>query len=369
MKISDFENQQIPIKEMLTLISAPILVCHPTTQKIIFSNEAASDLFSYLDQNLSELSLVDVIAPQSIKIVNALIDLATQSEEKSRYFERGIFIQRKSKRQIETDLQAGLMKTSQGSLLVFIFHDLSEIRKQQNEKNQLLEASLQLSKLADVGRLAAGIAHELNNPLSILLGYTENLRSLADSGQLTPEEIKLNLAPIEKSAERMAKLISKMLTSLRQQEVKLQKVDLKSIVHDSVEFVKAGFKNNPIDISVEVDSMPVIADPLGIEQVITNLMTNASDALENQTERKIRIKGHIRNNRAYLEVWNSGDPIPPEVQKHLFTPFISTKPQGKGTGLGLYMSFQIIKSHHGELKFESKEKLGTRFYMDFPIAA
>lgn len=214
------------------------------------------------------------------------------------------------------------------------------------------------------------MAHELNNPLAILDGYSESLEEMIRNEDYNPELMLKNILPVRKSAKRMSQIVTKMMGKIRSQDVNFEVKALPQVVQESLIILEEVIHAQSIRLTVDVKEQWIKCDGTQVEQIITNIVMNAFNALENRKEgREIRITSSEKNGMNVLEVWNNGDPIPDQVQAKIFTPFFTTKQPGEGTGLGLFMSFNIMKAHTGELSFKSNAGFGTSFYLTFPKVA
>ncbi|HSB71358.1 MAG TPA: [Fe-Fe] hydrogenase large subunit C-terminal domain-containing protein [Candidatus Methylomirabilis sp.] len=226
------------------------------------------------------------------------------------------------------------------------------------------EALMQSEKLASMGQLAAGVAHEVNNPLGVVLMYTHLLLGEIEKGH----PIREDLAMIAEQADRCKKIVAGLLDFARQNRVLLQTTDVRELVERSLRAVPA-----PEHIRVEVQHG--LEDPLcecdvdQMIQVVTNLISNALAAMPEAGTLQIRTGGDARQVR--LEVRDSGTGILKEHMSKIFTPFFTTKRMGKGTGLGLAVTYGIVKMHRGEITVKSNADpaagpTGTTFIVSIP---
>lgn len=229
---------------------------------------------------------------------------------------------------------------------------------------------IQSGKLAAVGTLAAGVAHELNQPLMIIRGYAQELlkdRRIAD------HEIREDLQRIEAQTTRMVAIITRLRDFSRESKGHRRVTDLNQLVRDTLTFLSRQLKTRDITVLQELDpALPSVwTDPLQIEQVLLNLLTNAGDAMETEGRGVITIRTELApNNRVALSVTDTGPGIPADVQPRIFDPFFTTKEVGKGTGLGLSICHGIVEEHGGHLTVESPvvDGRGTRLTMSLPCA-
>jgi len=213
---------------------------------------------------------------------------------------------------------------------------------------------LQAQKMESLGKLAGGVAHEINTPLSIILGYSQLLQEGAQEGGQLREDLKL----IEKQAKICRKIVSDLLGFSRQREPLLIEMDLRAGIEETVKMVRHTFALRGVAIDSELGDAPVWAagDPEKLKQVWMNLLDNALDALtasEGGGVIAVRCRADAERGRAVVSVADTGSGIAASDQSKIFDPFFSTKPTGKGTGLGLSVSFGIVQDHGGAVSAAS----------------
>jgi PAS domain S-box-containing protein len=267
------------------------------------------------------------------------------------------------------------------------------------ERVRMEQIIIQSEKMSTVGGLAAGMAHEINNPLGIILqavqiivqrlspdlsknlavanAHEVDLHSL--QAYLDERDIMRYLEEIKLSGLRASNIVKDMLQFSRKSEFEARPVELNIIVEQALVLarkdydLKKNYDFNDIEIKKELttDQVLVTCVKNEIEQVILNLLKNASQALFEQgrnTDRWIRLRTCKDKNTAKIEVEDNGPGIDPKVQKRIFEPFFTTKTVGKGTGLGLSVSYMIITNHHrGTIEVNSDGRSGTRFTICLPI--
>jgi two-component system NtrC family sensor kinase len=248
---------------------------------------------------------------------------------------------------------------------------LSRARKETDRTESELSGQLvHAAKLASVGELAAGIAHEINNPLAIIAEETGMLMDLQDpqfGRTLTTEELNSRLDAIHSATFRCRDITQKLLSFVRQRGVKILPHDINEIVDEAAD----GLLGYELPLShIEVvkrygdDLPPVLTDQGQIVQVLINLMQNAVDAMESGG--RLTLETRRRDGRVSVSVRDTGCGMTPEQLEHIFTPFYTTKPATKGTGLGLSVSLSIIKNLGGEFFVDSEPGVGSRFRFDLP---
>ena len=235
------------------------------------------------------------------------------------------------------------------------------------DEKRLTDQLLQQEKLAAIGQLVSGVAHELNNPLAGVLAFSQLLHEEAQ-----PESEQANaLEIIQQEARRAAKIVSNLLTFARQHQPERTLTDLNQVVLDTLELRRYTLRMHQIELEVDLDhSLPLTwADPFQLQQVCLNLVTNAEYALiEHQGERRLRVSTSRRDgDQIMITVADSGMGIARADLDRVFNPFFTTKPVGKGTGLGLSISDGIIREHGGRIHAQSVPGAGATFTIELPL--
>jgi signal transduction histidine kinase/CheY-like chemotaxis protein len=240
------------------------------------------------------------------------------------------------------------------------------IKEDISERKRLQEHLTQSEKLAAMGQLLASVAHELNNPLSVLSGHAALLKTSSDP-KIADRAVKMIHA-----AERCARIVRNFLTLARQRPPERTRVDLNQVVRDALELVAYPIRVDNIELGLELsERLPrLTADSHQLHQVAINLLTNAQQALrEAPRPRYIRVttRAGADERSVVLEVTDNGPGISEEIQAKLFEPFFTTKPPGEGTGLGLAICQGIVNTHHGTLQVVSAPGQGATFRMELPV--
>ncbi|TAJ28569.1 MAG: hypothetical protein EPO64_04515, partial [Nitrospirae bacterium] len=228
-------------------------------------------------------------------------------------------------------------------------------------KNRELEEAreeLALSqKLASVGTLAAGVAHELNNPLTIILGFTAQLLSRATPSPPPQAELEKSLGRIQEAALRTKKIVEGFLLFARMKKPKKVPVPLNQVLMKAIDTVADQFAADHIRVLTRLapDLPHLSGDPGQIEQVVLNILTNAHHALrQNHVKGTVTVTMATEADRIRLVLENDGPPIPTEHLSRVFDPLFTTKEPGKGTGLGLSICYGIIREHGGTIRAENR---------------
>lgn len=248
---------------------------------------------------------------------------------------------------------------------VGVFTDMREVLRMRKD---LEEAHLQLvesERIASIGKMAAGVAHEINNPLSGILIYAELLRESLKKDLQHSKDI----TEIIDQTMRCKNIVSDLLEFSRQAVGKISSFSLKELIDKTLSLMvnQAFF----YDISVTTDIDPDIPEAIGdmgqLQQVFTNLFINAADAMDGKGNLEIKARFDAEKNQFVIRVSDTGPGIPEALQKKIFEIFFTTKPAGKGTGLGLTITKNIMKLHGGDVKIESPPGGGTTFVLELPL--
>jgi two-component system NtrC family sensor kinase len=250
---------------------------------------------------------------------------------------------------------------------VMAIHEITELRRTEFEIHRQREALLQSEKIADMGRLLAGVAHELNNPLSIVLGQATLLRD-----EVAGRPRARRAEAIQAAAERCARIVRSFLALARQEPQSRAAVDVSHLLEETAHILRYPLRVDGVELYVELPTgaPPLLADGHQLQQVLINLATNAQHALKTTASpRRLTLAArHDAPARTMtIEVSDNGPGIPAEVQARIFEPFFTTKPQGEGTGLGLSLCRGIVESHGGTISVRSGPGSGATFLIELPL--
>jgi two-component system NtrC family sensor kinase len=219
-------------------------------------------------------------------------------------------------------------------------------------------------KLAAIGQLVAGVAHELNNPLASIVGYSELMTDDIKEG---PARQKLE--KMIREAQRMKRIIENLLRFARQNNLEKKSANLHILLQDVLALREYHIRNHDVELKIQVESdlPPVALDEDQFKQILLNLLNNSIDALEGQKRKLIRIEALRRGNRVLLHFDDNGPGF--HDPNRVFDPFYTTKPVGKGTGLGLSICYGIVKEHGGEIHASNLAHGGARVVLELPAGA
>jgi C4-dicarboxylate-specific signal transduction histidine kinase len=257
------------------------------------------------------------------------------------------------------------MITSLQSARESIAAQVDDERRMREELQSLQQQVIRQERLAAIGVLVSGVAHELNNPLQSILGFAELLQMQKD----LPENAKADLALIQKESARASAII-RNLSRFGRQQLEPTPVRLRDVVASIMELRHRKLQEANIRVSLDERSTSlVLAVFTELQQVLLNFAINAEQAIvkAESPRREIAIRTGDRDGWAWIELEDSGPGVPPEHEAKLFQPFYTTKPVGEGTGLGLSVSYDIIRSHNGRIGYRRAPSGGAIFYFELPI--
>ncbi len=257
-------------------------------------------------------------------------------------------------------LSAAVERSAEGGIETIHFL-LKDVSQRKSMERQLLQAD----KLASIGQLASGIAHEINNPLSMILGYTQLLLRGEPPETQRWEDLRI----IEKHARNCKTIVGDLLSFARSSRTVKEPARLHGVLQEVFSVVRNHFEADGVVIEHRFDpGMPLLTLDVGkMKQVIMNLLMNAKQAIGKHGT--IRVETRVERNlsRAVVEISDTGCGIDPEIMSRIFDPFFTTKGTGEGTGLGLSVSYGIIKDHGGDIVVDSEPGVGTTFRVLLPL--
>ena len=262
---------------------------------------------------------------------------------------------------------------NQRKAMIHIMGDLrettQEMKRREHELRDKQEQLVQAGKLATLGELTTGVAHELNNPLNNIGLYIGNVIDRVHLGKLDSEQVLDDLEKAMAQVQKATEIISHLRTFGRASTVTFERVDVDDVIERSLSLMHEQLRLRAIEVDLDLspDELVVVGNPIQLEQVFINLLTNARDALDEVPERKIRISSRLEGDQIQISLADSGGGIPELVQPRIFDPFFTTKETGAGTGLGLSITYSIVKEHGGEIALAPSPR-GAQFEITLPLA-
>ncbi len=257
--------------------------------------------------------------------------------------------------------------------MIHIMGDLRETTQEMEGREQELrekqEQLVQAGKLATLGELTTGVAHELNNPLNNIGLFVGNVLDQLRLDCLDPEEAGRELESAMEQVRKATEIISHLRTFGRAAPVRLEPVDVDEMIERSLLLMQEQLRLRGIEVELDLcaEELVVLGNAIQLEQVFINLLTNARDALETSRGKTIRIKTSRDRERIEIRFSDTGSGIPPELEQRIFDPFFTTKEVGTGTGLGLSITYSIVTEHGGQIFVDSSaRRRGATFVIELP---
>jgi two-component system NtrC family sensor kinase len=266
------------------------------------------------------------------------------------------------KREFEANAYPYAISGEEPDGAVMSYRDITEERRLQQEV-------IQQEKMAAIGMLAGGVAHEINNPLGGILAFTQLL--LRGEGKDENSELHRDLKEIENAAIRCKRIVADLLDFSRiSKERERCTFDVNLLLEKVLPFISSEIRSLNVKLKLDVagDLPRVQGVPDRMQQVFLNLMTNACHAMPKGGTLSVKTGANEDGDRVVVSVSDTGEGIPEDVLDKIFDPFFTTKKPGKGTGLGLSISYRIVKEHEGSIEVESKPGEGTAFTVSLPAA-
>jgi C4-dicarboxylate-specific signal transduction histidine kinase len=258
--------------------------------------------------------------------------------------------------------------------MIHIMGDLrettAEMQRREQELRDKQEQLVQAGKLATLGELTTGVAHELNNPLNNTGLFVGNAIDLIELGATDKAHVVRELRQAMQQIRKATEIISHLRTFGRAAPVSHEPVSLKQVIERALSLMQDQLRLRQVEVTVDL-SLPevvVVGNPIQLEQVFINLLTNARDAVAESPRKAIRISGSVGFEGVEIAVADTGPGIPAGLEQRIFDPFFTTKEVGNGTGLGLSITYGIVKEHGGTISVLPRPGEGATFLIHLPLA-
>ena len=259
--------------------------------------------------------------------------------------------------------------------MIHIMGDLrettAEVQQREQELRDKQEQLVQAGKLATLGELTTGVAHELNNPLNNIGLFLGNAMDQLNLGRVDPTHLRDDLGKGLQQVQKATEIISHLRTFGRVALVTREPVSINGVIEQALSLMSEQLRLREIEVRLNLaESDPLVAgNSIQLEQVFINLFTNARDALTQAEERRIDVATRASGNAVVITFEDSGPGIAEGLEQRIFDPFFTTKDVGQGTGLGLSITYGIVKEHMGEIGVSNVAGAGARFTITLPLAA
>lgn len=342
------------------------IVVADTKGKVLIWNQGMERLTGYSDEEMTDRGHLSSFYNIDVAKENMLKMRSDQHGPAGKLNPTSMTITTKGGEEIPVTLSASIIAIDgkeTGS--VGVFRDMREVLQMRKD---LEEAHLQLvesERIASIGRMAAGVAHEINNPMSGILIYAELLKqSLKDD----PQHLE-DAEEIIHQTLRCKRIVSDLLEFSRRSVGKISSFGVGELIDKTLDLLvnQALFQNISTTKQIDADMPDMVGDMAQLQQVFTNLFINAADAMEGKGRLEIKVQFDSDKNQFHIKVSDTGPGIPETVREKIFDFFFTTKAPGKGTGLGLTITKNIITLHGGNITIDSPPEGGTTFIIELPL--
>nr|MBC8462555.1 PAS domain-containing protein [Deltaproteobacteria bacterium] len=333
------------------------------------ANNPAIETYQYTREELLDMSILDILHTEDAK---RFWEETQDSINKGYFFMTKLEAKKKGGYHFFIDLYARVGKFQEAE--VDVWHNSLIIRTvditRRLEKDALL---IQASKMATLGEMATGVAHELNQPLNVIKVGADFFKKMIRKGKRISEENLIKVSNnISEQVDRATKIIDHLRDFGRKSDLKLFKVDINEPIREVFDFLGQQLKLRNIEVDLHLDkNIPkIMGDKNRLEQIFLNLITNARDAMEAKGEeaiKRLKITTYQENGKIVALISDTGVGMIKQVQERVFEPFFTTKEVGKGTGLGLSITYSLVKGFKGEMEVDSTPDAGTTFKIVFPV--
>ena len=255
-------------------------------------------------------------------------------------------------------------------VLVEKFSDMiGRLKKNHKELKDTQNALIQAEKLASLGTLAAGVAHEINNPISGIKNCVKRIEKYPENTMRNTEYLEL----IKEASNKIENVVHLLLNFSRKESIAFTVLNIEEVIENAISLTKHKVKYRQVEFVSNVKNFKILGSLSHLDQVFVTLILNSLDSIEEKKLTKsnfigkIEISSEILSEVGIIKVKDNGNGIPIAIQKNIFDPFFTSKPVGKGTGLGLSISYNLINEHDGKISFTSKEAVGTEFIIELPL--
>jgi len=349
--------------EIFNNIPNPVFVLDIDTLAIIDCNDSVEAVYGFKKDDIKRTSFLELFPEEERERYAAIINTSAEITQAKQFNDKGL--------PLFVNIRISPSEYPGRKVLLVT---TSDITQRLETEQQLIQAS----KMATLGEMATGIAHELNQPLSVMKTASSFCIKKMVAHQKIKDEILENLlTKIDRNVDRANRIINHMRQFARKSDLALGRIQINSVLEKAFEIFSQQLKLRGIDVIWDLEeNLPMIlGDASRLEQVFINLLINARDAIEDRwgvkerpgSDKRITIKARAREMKVWVEVHDTGIGIPDAIANKIFEPFFTTKEVGKGTGLGLSISYGIVKECGGTIRAGSNQDQGACFTLSFPI--
>ena len=325
---------------------------------------------------LSDLNMLNrKLTDQRKAMIHILADYEQERSRLARQTERLYNSRRALMHILQDSHQSNIRLGNSRKAMIHIMSDLKEtteeVKRRELELREKQEQLVQAGKLATLGELTTGVAHELNNPLNNIGLFVGNVIDLIELGivDTEPERVLQELHNAMQQVRKATEIISHLRTFGRVASVSREPVSIIQVIQRSLSLMREQLRLRQIEVELyySIEDIIVLGNEIQLEQVFINLLTNARDAMVNSTHKVLTIERKTQIDSVDISVCDTGPGIAPDLEQRIFDPFFTTKEVGTGTGLGLSITYGIIKEHQGMITVQSRPNEGACFLIQFPL--
>jgi len=336
--------------------------------RIVAVNESFCTFLGYSQAELKRMTILDMTHPEDEQRTRETILRITERSEPLTRFEKRYL--RKSGEVVWALVTSRSVKLQDDSepYVFSVIEDVTQFRAAEQELKAAQAKLVTSAKMASLGEMAGGIAHEINNPLAIIKGKSELLAKRLGQGTLDPAKAGADLAAIGATVDRMSKIVQGLRSFSRScDQDPLERCALGKVIADAIDLCGERFKNADVSLSINCPTDTLIeARTTQITQILMNLLNNAFDAVQGLPNKWVSVNAKASGASIRISVTDSGPGIDPKLVDRIMEPFFTTKEVGKGTGLGLSISKGIAESHSGTLTYQASGA-NTSFVLELPL--
>lgn len=346
----------------------PVLVVDSKRHRILAANPRAEELYGYSKSELLDMHFPE-LWPDYEEVIISRLEGLDATGASSIYMPKSLHY-KKGKIPFYVNAHACPISYKGKQALIIAANDITEMI----EKDAQL---IQASKMKTLGEMSAGIAHELNQPLNAIKMGSDFLTLVnSENKKVSPEDLNQVATEISAQVDRATEIINTLRAFGRKTDFVKERLDVNKSVRGVMNIIEQQLKlqNITVELDLAQDVPPIMAHDNRLQQILFNLVTNARDAILMKKEdsepagRRVTIRSYSRNGVVAVEVGDTGIGIPKASMDKIFEPFFTTKETGQGMGLGLSITYGIVKDYGGDIHIQSKEGVGTTFTITFPIA-
>ena len=361
----------------LLLEKSPLAAMLLIEGMIVSANARAAGMMGLTPDDLAGRHVSEIIHPDDAASLSSI--LSEMNPEGESGYQKILRFVKSGGNTVWGEVAVARTETEGGSGLILFAYDITEYKEAELRRREFMELArrqeeqlIHSTRLAELGEMAAAIAHELKQPLTGIRNFARNAYYMIEKDVGGPDEIKNNLRLISEQVDRAARIINQMRDLTSKSEPHFVKMDINATVRESLDFLAPQLALSEVDVKLKLaPGMPYITgDRLRLEQVFLNIITNARQAMEGREIKRLEIRSYLDRESdcpVAVEFSDSGVGFGEEDAKKLFTAFYSTKKPGQGTGLGLSISMRIIREHNGRIEAAGEPGKGARFTVRLPL--